>query len=212
MTLITRLKLDMLFNYTRFRYTIFMEKRCFVSIDLPLPVKEYLAAQARPDIYWIKWIKQGNLHITLNFLGDLNGERITEAQQVLEGVSAASHSFTIKLSGPELHQDMLWVVPEKNETLIELQDALKSRLKSARLGKRERRSFAPHILLGKSKTGRNMRPVIKHFQPQEFLVDHIHLYESELTPGTATHRLIQSFPLTPAVSPPHEGGMERGSG
>ena len=189
-----------------------MEKRCFVSIDLPPPVKEYLTALARPDIYWIKWLKPQNLHMTLNFLGDLKAERIAEAQAVLGEVSTGFHPFTIKLAEPELHHDMLWVVPEKNDTLMELQDELKSRLKSARLGKRERRSFAPHILLAKSKTGRNMRPVIEHFQAQEFLVERIHLYESELTPGVATHRLIQSFPLTPAVSPPHEGEKERGSG
>lgn len=186
--------------------------RCFVSIDLPAKIKDYLTRLQRPDIYWIKWMRPANYHITLNFLGDLNAARINAAREVLTEVSAFRQPFTLNLSRLETSRDMLWLLPDEAPTLTALQDELKGKLRGARIGKRERRSYLPHILLAKSKTGRHMRPVIENFEPQEFGVDKIHLYESELTPGAATHRLIQSFALTPASSPPHEGEKERGSG
>lgn len=172
-----------------------MEKRCFVSVDAPEEVKEYLGRLARRDIYWIHWTNPKNYHITLNFLGDLNSQRIGEAREVLREVSHMFSAFPLRLDKLEAHFDMLWLMPGQNEVLMRLQDELKDRLKNARLAKRERRSFTPHILLAKSKTGRNMKQVIDNYEPREFLVDKINLYESELTPGLATHRLIESFPL-----------------
>lgn len=172
-----------------------MEKRCFVSIDLPLETREYLGRLARRDIYWIKWMNPKNFHITLNFLGDLNGPRIAEAKAAIAGTAQMFQPFAVKLSGLETHFDMLWLVPEQNDALMTLQDELKDRLKGSRLAKRERRSFDPHVLLARSKTGRNMKQVVENFQPQEFTVDSVKLYESELTPGAAIHRLIESFPL-----------------
>ncbi len=172
-----------------------MTKRVFVSIDLPAETKEYLGRLARHDIYWIKWVKPDNFHITLNFLGDLGQERIDETKSILAELAANYQPFTIRLAEVTCSRDMLWLLPEENETLVQLQDDLKDRLKGARLGKRERRSYMPHILLARSKTGRHMRPVIENFAPREFTADKINLYESELTPGSATHRLIESFPL-----------------
>lgn len=173
-----------------------MDKRCFVSIDLPREIREYVGSLARHDIYWIKWIRPGNFHITLNFLGDLKAERIAETRRVLGEVAPLYKSFPLRLDKIETSRDMLWLLPEPNETMEQLQDEIKDKLKSARLGKRERRSYIPHILLARSKTGRHMRPVIENFEPQEFTVDRINLYESELTPGMATHRLLESYKLS----------------
>ena len=179
-----------------------MTARCFVSIDLPKSVKEYLGSLALHDIYWIKWMKPANFHITLNFLGELGPERVAETKEILASISSLHKPFSIRLDRIETELDMLWLMParptggpEKNDALEALLDDLKSQLRSARLGKSERRSYVPHILLGRSKTGRHMRPVIENFEPQEFVADRINLYESELTPGSATHRLIESFPL-----------------
>ena len=172
-----------------------MTKRCFVSIDLPKNVKDYLASKTRPDIYWIKWTSPANYHITLNFLGELKEERIAESQTVLGQISQFYKPFTLKLAELKTSQDMLWLLPEKSDTLGELQTELKKELRGARVGMRERRSYVPHVMLARSKTGRAMQQVIENFQPVEFTVDRINLYESELTPGSATHTLIESFPL-----------------
>lgn len=173
-----------------------MEKRCFVSIDLPVGIKDYLGRLVRRDIYWIKWMNPKNFHITLNFLGDMGADRIGEVRTILAQVSVDYQPFIIKLAEIQPSRDMLWLLPENNETLTRLRDEFKDKLKSARLGKRERQSYVPHILVARSKTGRRMRQVIENFEPKEFTVDKIHLYESELTSEAAIHRLIESFPLS----------------
>ena len=170
-------------------------RRIFASIDLTPVNREYLGRLQKHDIYWIKWMKPSNYHITLNFLGDLSAARIQEVKEVLTEVTKQFSPFTLKLSKITTELDMLWLVPDESPELENLQAELKNTLRGARLGKRERRSFSPHILLAKSKTGRPMKPVIENFVPFELQVEKISLYESELTPGAATHRLIQSFEL-----------------
>lgn len=172
-----------------------MTQRCFVSIDLPPSVKHYLSSLQNPGIYWIKWTKPGNMHITLNFLGDLNGQEIENAKKIISNVASQWSSFFVRQEQVRQERDMLWIMPGVSKEIDLLQEELRGQLKHSRLGKRERRSYQPHILLGKSKTGRFMKWKPENFKPIEFEVRSINLYESELTPGAATHRLIQSFAL-----------------
>ena len=138
-------------------------------------------------------MKPQNMHITLSFLGDLHSHEIENAKKILEEISADFFSFDVRLDKIRQERDMLWIMPSYTEAIESLQEAVKDRLGHARLGKRERRSYHPHILLGKSKTGRFMKWRPENFEPIEFQVNSISLYESELTPGVATHRLIHSF-------------------
>ncbi len=172
-----------------------MHKRIFISIDLPKAIQAYFQSLQKPDIYWIKWMKPQNLHITLNFLGELKPREIEEAKLVIAGVAPTYRPFPIKLGLLKQERDMLWVMPEDPVAISEIQNELKFRLKHARLGKTERRGYQPHILFCKSKTGRRMTWKPQHFKPVEFMAERVNLYESELTPGAATHRLIQSFAL-----------------
>lgn len=172
-----------------------MTKRIFVSIDLPTAVKDYLGSVQNRQIYWIKWMTPKNFHITISFLGDLERQEIEEAAMVLQDAASSYQPFHLSLSGTRSERDMLWVVPEHQELLTDLQTDLRLKLKERHLGKREKRHFAPHILLGKSKTGRRMSWEPENFQAQEFLVTSVNLYESQLTPGLATHILLKSFTL-----------------
>jgi len=183
-------------------------KRTFISIDLPPAVIDALRRLSVKQIYWIKWMKPENLHITLNFLGDLTPTEIETAKKIIADTIPFYHPFTLVLAAPREERDMLWLEVGDCEALFEMHKELKSKLKAERIGKRERWQYHPHILVAKSKTGRLMTILSQpkgqagghawqkeNFQPLEFKVDRINLYESELTPGAATHKLIQSFPL-----------------
>lgn len=176
-----------------------MTKRIFTSIDLPQSVKDYLQSLQNRGVYWIKWMPPANYHITLNFLGDLREEEIEAAKQVMGEVAADFAPFTLALAVCRGERDMLWVVSQKSEMLDRIQWQMRTELKKAGVGKTERRGYVPHVLLGKSKTGRHMSWLPKKFEPQEFVVDRINLYESVLTPGAATHTLIQGFALTNSI-------------
>lgn len=140
-------------------------------------------------------MKPQNMHITLNFLGDINDLEIEHAQQILAEVAERHKTFSVNLDEVKQERDMLWIMPSHSVEIDSIQEELKSELKHSRLGKRERRSFEPHVLVAKSKTGRFMKWKPDNFQRIKFDVSSINLYESELTPGAATHRLIQKFNL-----------------
>lgn len=171
-------------------------KRVFVSIDLPQNLKDYLKTRQNQKIHWLKWVKPQNLHLTLNFLGYLTGEEISETEKILEALASGQQAFVLKFAKLKTEREMLWLIPEKNEKLLLLQQALKEQLENTRLLKREKRLYTPHILLARSKTDRPINLKFDDFIPQEFSVDRINLYESQLTPGAATHILIKSFPLS----------------
>lgn len=172
-----------------------MTKRIFVSIDLPNSLKDHLKNHQKSEIRWIKWTKAENLHLTLNFLGYLEEEEIAEAKEILKEAAGNFHPFELKFASLKCEREMLWLIPQENPDLLALQDSLKKKLEETRLLKRERRRYTPHILIGRSKSGRPMRLEIPNLDAQRFLVDKINLYESKLTPGAATHILIESFPL-----------------
>lgn len=171
------------------------KSRIFTSVDLPLVLKSYLKSLQDRRVYWIKWMEPRNFHITLNFLGDLKAFEISAAAEVIEEIAPRFAPLSLRLEKIISERDMLWAVVSSSEILLSLQEELNNSLHHRRLGKTERRRFAPHVLLGKSKTGRRMSWRPSHFTPQDFMVDRINLYESRLTPGAATHILIKSFPL-----------------
>ena len=171
-------------------------KRVFLSVYLPEDVKFHLKNIQKPEVRWIKWMKPDNFHITLIFFGDINKEQIEKTKQILSETVLLTDSFNLKLGRPHKERDMLWLLPEENVQLQNLQSDLQRTFRGARLAKRERKRYAPHILLAKSKTGRPMEyNVTNDFEPIEFRVQKLNLYESRLTPGAATHILIESFIL-----------------
>lgn len=172
-----------------------MTKRIFVSIDLTSEIKNYLKNLRQSGTNWIKWMKPENLHITLNFLGNLDEREIREAEEILTETAHAFVRFTVKLEGIKSQHDMLWLTPSKTGELAVLQKDLKEKFDQKRLGKREKRQYHPHILVAKSKTGRKFTWQPKTFQPLELPVNKICLYESKLNPQGAIHTLIKSFPL-----------------
>lgn len=181
-----------------------MTKRIFVGIELPLVVKDYLKSIQQPEVRWIKWLKPDNFHITLSFLGEIAEPETEKAKNILAAVAGETLPFKLDLGVIRGEHDMLWVLPRETWKISDLQSKLKIRLKQAGVGKREKRHYFPHVLLAKSKTGRRMDWQAQNFQPQEFPVTQINLYESRLTPGTATHILLQTFPLTENPQEPDE--------
>lgn len=173
-----------------------LTKRIFTSIDLPSIIHDQLESLQNRNIYWIKWMKPQNLHITLNFLGDLGPAEIDLAAAVILDTTPFYKKFKLQIDKVKAERDMLWLLPAENPTLLEFQQELQSKLREKKLGKRERYKYSPHILLAKSKkSDRPMTWQPDPFAPIEFTVDKINLYESELTPGAATHTLIETFPL-----------------
>ena len=78
-----------------------MEKRhrVFIAINLPEEVKRGLARfyDKWPELP-AKWISKDNLHITLEFLGNLTDVEIGDVCQIVKEVAKRHNSFSINLN------------------------------------------------------------------------------------------------------------------
>jgi 2'-5' RNA ligase len=134
--------------------------RAFFAVDLPEETKERIAKtisvlKKQKKYDFIKWTKTENLHITVRFLGNITP---TQYQQIIESLK---RDFTglapFKLSFTELFmfpspQDpiVLALKPTPIIELVKINQALENLLTGIGV-KEEKRSFAPHLTLGKIK-------------------------------------------------------------
>lgn len=175
--------------------------RLFVAVDLPEQLKERLAGICQ-GVQGARWIRDGQFHITLCFLGQLEGPA---ARQVLEGLAAVRcDPFTLCLSGighfpPRRTPKLLWMGVDPQDELRLLQGRVNSRLK--RLGlPGESRRYAPHVTLARL-TRPAMAPLLQFmgdhagFESESFAVTDFQLFSSVLGRSGATHRVEASYPL-----------------
>ncbi|MFT7461889.1 MAG: 2'-5' RNA ligase [Pseudohongiellaceae bacterium] len=175
--------------------------RLFVAVELPEPLKERLAALCH-GVQGARWVTDGQFHITLSFLGSLEGPLARQLQQGLAGVRC--DPFTLRLSGighfpPRGKPKVLWVGVEPHDELRQLKTRVDSQLK--RLGITvEARRYAPHVTLARmSKPA--MAPLLQYigdhvaFETEEFAVADFQLFSSVLGRVSAVHRVEASYPL-----------------
>ncbi len=178
--------------------------RVFTAISLPEEIKkELLSYKGKwPDLP-AKWVKENNIHITLNFLGYVADEQIKDILGAVESVSEKYSLFYVKLNkvcyGPEkkMPPRMVWVKAEKTDELASLKNDLDKALDNY-----ENREFNPHITLARirawdfKKIEPEERPEINQDIDLSFEVKSIKLMESVLKKGGAEYSILQSFNLS----------------
>jgi len=175
--------------------------RLFVAIDLPEAVKERLS-MISCGLPGARWVKSEQLHLTLRFIGEVDGDRFLDIREGLAEVSCAS--FPMQLQGvgffpPRKKPRVVWVGLDKNEQLIRLRNRIESVLVQAGL-EPEKRKFAPHITLARlnntpaSKVGRFFEQHSLFFSPL-FQVNEFSLYSSVLNAKGAKHFVEQEYLL-----------------
>jgi len=177
--------------------------RLFVAIDLPAPVKERLTELCY-GLPGAKWMPPEQLHLTLRFIGEVDGGLYREIRSALAEI--ATPPFTMGLKGlgcfpPRKQPRVLWVgIHPIAEPLLRLRNRLESTL--VRLGlEPEHRKFAPHITLARLRETplprlANFLAGNGLFAAAPFPVKEFHLYSSVLSPKGAIHTVEESYPLT----------------
>ncbi len=175
--------------------------RLFVAVDMPDLLKERLAKMFF-GIPGAKWVAEEQLHLTLRFIGEVDGGVFKDVKEALSQISLDSFSLQLKGMGyfpPRKKPKVLWVGVEKNDTLLSLRNRVEAAVVKTGLAP-EQRKFSPHITLARLrdtplKKITNFLSGNSLYESEPFQVTEFHLYSSLLTPKGAIHQIEATYPL-----------------
>lgn len=169
---------------------------------MPETVKNNLSLMAF-GIPGAKWVAPEQLHLTVRFIGEVDGGLFRDIKEILGEIHFASFSLQLKGVGyfpPRGAPRVLWIGLEKSEPLQLLRKKIDTALLRVRI-EPEGRKFSPHITLARLKNS----PVNKIanflsgnglFSQEPFQVEDFKLYSSVLSPKGAYHKVERIYPLT----------------
>lgn len=177
-------------------------RRLFIALDLPDEVRRALAALSL-TLPLPRRAAEETLHLTLVFLGDLNGDAAEEVDARLRELKVAP--FDMSLQGVGLfggsRPRVVWAGTAPCPEL----EALHTRVVGAvrRAGVQpEARRFMPHVTLGRFAPGQADLPRLESavagatsFRAGPWRVGQITLYQSRLHPDGARHTALADYPL-----------------
>jgi len=180
--------------------------RLFIAIEIPRGVREQVAAlqqQLNHPFNKIRWVQSESIHITLKFLGETKPELIPELKQAIKGaLPFVPFKMSLQQLGvfPDLHfPQVVWCgIHEGGGLLKNLVERIESIAES--LGfEEEKRSFHPHLTLGRVKFLKEKNWFIQkitgtRFATEEFEVDHFNLFQSELGEAGAKYSILETYP------------------
>ena len=169
--------------------------RLFIALPLPDAVRESLADLA-DGLPGARWVSADNLHLTLRFLGELDGGEAADVDAALAGLRMPA--FHLDLAGLSHFGDgrklrALWVGCDANPELGRLQAKIESAV--VRAGQPpEGRKFKPHVTLARFKIGPPVDKMQAYltaralFRLPPFAVTHFTLFSSFLGHEGAIYR------------------------
>lgn len=137
--------------------------RLFTGIEIPAPIRLRLSL-IRAPLDGAKWIDADNMHITLRFVGDVDGRTADDFADALADVHAQPFSVTIRGAGAFGGREprVLWAGVSAGPEL----DALyRGHERAARLAGLEPdpRDFKPHVTLARLRRTR-VQPVARFLE------------------------------------------------
>ncbi len=182
-----------------------MLKRIFIALNLPEDVQETLLSYREQ---WLdlpaNWTKKENLHITLQFLGNVSEKEIEKVAEKLALVGEKHSPFegtfqSIAYGPTKKAPSMVWVYAERTPSLLLLQKDI-SKAASQMLDL-EKWPFTPHLTLARlrqfefQRLEPEERPLIEEDIFVSFPVKSFEIMESKLQRGGSEYAIVESFPL-----------------
>ena len=173
--------------------------RLFVAIRPPEAIRELLI-DAMDDSADFRWQDDGQLHVTLRFVGEVDRPLADDLADALGRIR--SEPFQLRISGvgrfEQRSSGALWAGVEPKEPVASL--AAKAERVCQQTGlEPERRAFHPHITVARwSGPMPQLDPLIERnaaLRSEPFEVDRFILYESHLNRDGASYEPIADYPL-----------------
>ena len=184
--------------------------RSFVAIELSPDTKaqiKELQDELKASTADVRWVRTEGMHLTLKFLGEIQEEKIPEIADVLKQCSGETGRFNLTIHSlgafpNETNPKVIWIgVEDDSGRLRTAQQSIEKGL--AAMGfKEEKRSFTPHLTLGRLKSPKGRRAVGQRLEASRdcdcgiSVVKEICLFKSDLKPSGAVYTKLKTFALS----------------
>ncbi|MDD3345020.1 MAG: RNA 2',3'-cyclic phosphodiesterase [Candidatus Omnitrophica bacterium] len=133
--------------------------RAFIALNLPERIKESVSGikqKLSPDIPGARWVKPGNLHLTLKFLGDISPLQLEKIKKTLPGICGLTPGFRVKLDSLGIFSSpgktgIIWIGCKTPPGLARVAKNIETGLKPAGIPE-EKRAFRAHVTIARIKT------------------------------------------------------------
>ena len=187
--------------------------RLFVALQLPEPL-----AQAVRELQFglrdARWLTEDGLHLTLAFIGDVNGSAQHRIETALGSVTAPALQMELHGLGcfpPRGAPRVLWTGASPKDGLVSLAQAVRRALGRAGLTP-ERRRFMPHVTIARFRHPPRGAELARYlgarslFRSARADVASFHLFSSMLRSSGARYTIETTFALAGA---PRDGQSPR---
>lgn len=174
--------------------------RLFVALPIPRKVAQSIML-IQGGVPGARWQTAEQLHITLRFIGEVDGREAAMLDDALAGIEAPA--FDLQLHGVgqfgNKQPHALWAGSRKSEALEHLQRKVDTAIR--RVGQpQDAHKFTPHVTVARLRNPENRKMIAwlaAHglFTSPEFRVDAFHLYSSRLTSDGSVYAVEREYPL-----------------
>jgi 2'-5' RNA ligase len=186
--------------------------RAFIAIELPSRLKLELGKlQTQLKIErqtWVKWVDPNSIHLTLQFLGNIDISSTGQITKEIEGAACGISPFFLEVKDlgvfPNLRRvQVVWVgLSGEIDKIVQLQQHLESNLEHLGFIP-EKRRFTPHLTLARLRDQAKPEERQKFgqliastgFKSDSFKVDTISLMRSQLTSQGAVYSQLNAVQL-----------------
>ena len=174
--------------------------RLFVGLSIPQSVAQSLML-LHGGVPGARWQSREQLHLTLAFIGDVDGNIADDIDEALAGIAAPD--FSLQLHGVGQFGDRqphsLWADVRPNPALDHLQRKVVSAIR--RIGTPpDKHKFTPHVTVARLKHPEQGKVIewLTHnalYTSPSFRVDGFQLYSSRLTSDGSVYAVEREYPL-----------------
>ena len=174
--------------------------RLFVALSIPDDIAGQLML-LQGGVPGARWQARLQLHLTLRFIGEVDGSDARALDDALSGIDAPAFDLQLHSVGQfgNKQPHALWAAARQNDLLEHLQRKVDNAIR--RVGQpQDAHKFAPHVTLARLKNPeldkvREWLTTHALFTSNLFPVESFCLYSSKLTSDGSIYRVEQEYPL-----------------
>lgn len=190
-----------------------MMLRSFIALEVPPHIQKAIAAQTeslqrtlpRP---LVRWVAAHNIHLTLQFLGDVSPANLDLLAQALRSEAASHPAFEVSVGQvgafpTPRRPRVIWVGLNAPAALLSLHRGIQT--VTARMGyPPEERTFSPHLTIGRVQQNASAAELHKIQAALEgtqvgalgsFRVEAVVVFKSDLQPPAPVYTRLHTLPL-----------------